>query len=274
MNVGRRQGSSVSSRLEDLRDLARMLDEGKISQSEYDIVKSEILEAPAEEWEPTADLVLPDEPEDENRDDEPDAGWRVAFARIPTIYRAATAGGVLVLVIGFFISGNGDAAGSVTAHRAAVASTSSGPAPESLGVALDGLAEGWNAVPDPPLITGGIMTSPETGPLDSFLHNFDGSAVLAGAYDPSDGSVYGLMAKTGLHNEAVSSLYVHLCYLLHPGSQECLDTFVQESGMFGRAHADLAGTEQAAEWEFAGHRWQLGIAGDVETIRVLSASTP
>ena len=251
-----------------------MLDEGKISQSEYDIVKTEILEAPAEEWEPTVDLALPDESEDGNRDDEPGAGWRVAFARIPTIYRVAAAGAVLVLVVGFMFSGNGDAAGSVTAHRASVASTPSGPAPESLGIALDDLTAGWNAVPDPPLIAGGVMTSPETGPLDSFLHNFDGSAVLAGAYDPSDGSVYALMAKTSLHNEAVSSLYVHLCYLLHPGSQECLDTFVEESGMFGLAHADLAGTEQAAEWEFAGHRWQLEIAGDVETIRVQSASSP
>jgi hypothetical protein len=237
-------------------------------------VKTDILEAPAEEWEPTADLVLPDESGDENRDDKPDASWRVAFARIPTIYRAAAAGAALVLFIGLSISGNGDAAGSVTAHGASVASASSGPAPESLGIALGELADGWNAVPEPPLITGGVMTSPETGPLDSFLHNFDGSAVLAGAYDRSDGSVYALMAKTSLHNEAVSSLYVHLCYLLHPGSQECLDTFVKESGMFGRAHADPAGTEQAAEWEFGGHRWQLGIAGDVETIRVQSASSP
>ena len=264
----------MSSRLEDLRDLARMLDEGKISQSEYDIVKSEILEAPAEEWEPTADLALPDEHEEENSEDGSDAGWQAAFARIPTIYRAAAAGAVLVLLIGSLLSGNGNAAGSVTADRASVASTSSGPAPESLGITLDGIAEGWNAMPDPPLITGGVVTSPETGPLDSFLHNFDGSAVLAGAYDPSDGSVYALMAKTALHSEAVSSLYVHLCYLLHPGSQECLDTFVETSGMFGRAHADLAGTDLAVEWEFAGHRWQLGIAGDVETIRVYSASSP
>jgi hypothetical protein len=251
-----------------------MLDEGKISKSEYDTVKTEILEAPAEEWEPIPDLVLPEESEDEILDEEPDAGWRVALARIPTIYRAAAAATVIVLVAGLMFSGNGDAAGSVTAHRASVASTSSGPAPESLGITLDGLAEGWNAVPDPPLIAGGVMTSPETGPLDSFLHNFDGSAVLAGAYDPIDGSVYALMAKTSLHNEAVSSLYVHLCYLLHPGSQECLDSFVEESEMFGRAHADLEGTDRAAEWEFAGHRWQLGIAGEVETIRVQSASGP
>ena len=180
---------------------------------------------------------------------------------------------MLVLVIGFFLNGNGDAAGSVTADRASNAPALSSPAPESLGIVLDDLADGWNAVPDPPLINGGVMTSPEAGPLDSFLHNFDGSAVLAGAYDPSDGSVYALMARSGLHEESVSSLYVHLCYLLHPGSQECLETFVEETGMFGRAHADLAGGEHTAEWEFEGQQWQVAIAGDVETIRVRAAES-
>ena len=191
-----------------------MLDEGKISQSEYDIVKTEILEAPAEEWLPTTDHAPPDEHEHESPDDEPVEGWRGTFDQIPTIYRVAAGGAVFALVMGFFLSGNGDAAGSVTADRASIASARSGPAPESLGIVLDSLADGWNAVPEPPLVSGGVMTSPEAGPLDSFLHDFDGSTVLAGAYDPSDGSVYALMARSGLHNESVSSLYVHLCYLL------------------------------------------------------------
>ena len=250
-----------------------MLDEGKISQSEYDIVKTEVLEAPAEEWEPPTAVAPPDEDEDKGPDDEKVAGWRRAFDQIPTIYRLAAAGAVLVLVIGFFLNGNGDAAGSVTADRASNAPAPSSPAPESLGIVLDDLADGWNAVPDPPLINGGVMTSPEAGPLDSFLHNFDGSAVLAGAYDPSDGSVYALMARSGLHDESVSSLYVHLCYLLHPGSQECLEAFVEETGMFGKAHADLAGGEHTAEWEFEGQQWQVAIAGDVETIRVRAAES-
>jgi hypothetical protein len=260
----------VSNRLEDLRDLARMLDEGKISQSEYDIVKTEVLEAPAEEWEPPTAVAPTDEGDDKGPDDQKVAGWRRVFDQIPTIYRLAGAGAVLVLVIGFLLNGNGDAAGSVTADRASNAPPPSSPAPESLGIFLDDLADGWNAVPEPPLINGGVMTSPEAGPLDSFLHNFDGSAVLAGAYDPSDGSVYALMARSGLHEELVSSLYVHVCYLLHPGSQKCLEAFVEETGMFGRAHADLAG---AAEWEFEGQQWQLDIAGDVETIRVRAAES-
>lgn len=251
-----------------------MLDEGKISQSEYDIVKTQVLEAPAEEWERSAEVAPPGEPEVESPGEESVAGWRGTLEQIPTIYRVAAVGAGLVLMIGFIFSGNGDAAGSVTADRASVAPAPSSPAPGSLGIVLNGLADGWNAVPDPPLIAGGVMTAPESGPLDSFLHNFDGSAVLAGAYDPSDGSVYALMAKTGLQSESVSSLYVHLCFLLHPGSQGCLDTFVEETGMFGRAHTDFAGTEHTADWEFEGHQWQLGIAGDVETIRVQAASSP
>ena len=251
-----------------------MLDEGKISQSEYDIVKTEVLEAPAEEWEPPAAVAPPDEDEDQVPDNEKVAGWRGAFDQIPTIYRLAAGGAVLVLVIGLFLNGNGDAAGSVTADTASNASAPSSPAPESLGIFLVDLADGWNAVPDPPLIKGSVMTSPEAGPLDSFVHNFDGSAVLAGAYDPRSGSVYALMARSGVHDESVSSLYVHLCYLLHPGSQECLEAFVEETGMFGRAHADFAGAEHAAEWEYEGHLWQVGIAGDVETIRVRAASSP
>ena len=251
-----------------------MLDEGKISQSEYDIVQTEVLEAPAEEWEPPTDVAPTDEHEDKELDDEKVAVWRGALDQIRIIYRLAAGGAVLVLVIGVFLNGNVDAAGGVTADTASDASAPSSPAPESLGIVLVDLADGWNAVPDPPLIKGSVMTSPEAGPLDSFVHNFDGSAVLAGAYDPSDGSVYPLMVRSGLHEESVSSLYVHLCYLLHPGLQECLEAFVDETGMFGKAHADFAGAEQAAEWEHDGHLWQVGIAGDVETIRVRAASSP
>jgi len=248
-----------------------MLDEGKISQSEYDIVKTEVLDAPAEEWESPTAVAPPEEDEDKGLDDEKVAGWRRTFDQIPTTYRVAAGGAVFVVMIGFFLNGNDDAAGSVSADRVSIASAASSPAPGSLGIVLDDLADAWNAVPEPPLINGGVMTSPEAGPLDSFLHNFDGSAVLAGAYDPSDGSVHALMTRAGLYEESVSSLYVHLCYLLHPGSQECLEAFVEETGLFGRAHADFAGGEHTAEWEFEGQQWQMGIAGDVETIRVRAA---
>ena len=68
-----------------------MLDEGKISQSEYDIVKTEVLEAPAEEWESPTAVAPPEEDEDKGPDDEKVAGWRGAFDQIPTIYRVRPA---------------------------------------------------------------------------------------------------------------------------------------------------------------------------------------
>jgi hypothetical protein len=273
MDIGRRQGSSVSSRLEDLRDLARMLDEGKISQSEYDIVMTEIIQAPAEDWEPEADLGPPDV-EEERHDEEPAAGWWKVIGQVPSRYRVAAVGAVIVLVAGFFLGGRGDAAGSVTVDRASVDSLSSSAATDSLGFRLDDLADGWNAVPDPPVITGGVRTTPEPGRLDSFLHRFDRSSLVAGAYDPGDGSVYALMAQSETHDSSVSSLYVHLCYLLHPGSQGCLDTFIEQTGTFGKSHADVALGEQRANWVFEGHKWQVDIRDDVETIRVQATSRP
>ena len=250
-----------------------MLDEGKISQSEYDIVKTELIEAPAQDWEPTADLVPPDEAEEEIPDEKRVAGWRGALDQVPTMYRVAAAGALAVLVAGFFLGGPSDAAGSVTANRNSAASPASSLATDSLGIRLDDLVDGWNNVPDPPLINGGIMTAPEPGRLDSFLYRFDRFSLFAGAYDPSNGSVYALMAQSEIDDPWVSNLYVHLCYLLHPGSQECLDTFIEETGMFGRAHADFAGTEHRANWDFEGHKWQLDILDDIETIRVQAIAT-
>jgi hypothetical protein len=80
-------------------------------------VKTELIETPPEEWEPTADLAPPDEAEEEIPDEERVAGWRGVVGRIPTIYRVAAAGAVVVLVTGFFLGGRSDAAGSVTADR-------------------------------------------------------------------------------------------------------------------------------------------------------------
>lgn len=121
----------MSSRLEDLRDLARMLDEGKISRGEDDIVKTELIQAPLEEWEAPADLTPPDEeiPDEEIPDEESAAGWRGVVGQVPTTYRVAAAGAAVVMVLGFFLGGRGDAAGSVTVERTLVASPASSPAP-------------------------------------------------------------------------------------------------------------------------------------------------
>jgi hypothetical protein len=180
----------------------------------------------------------------------------------------ALVGAVLVLVVGGVIATRSDATGTIPAVPRSQTTFPAAPPDESLGVSLEDLAEGWNAVEHPPRISGGITTSPEPGRLDSFLYRFNDSAMLAGAHDPADGHVYALMIRANLHYESVSNLYVHLCYLLHPGSQACLDTFIEETGMFGRTTADLIGTERSAAWAFEGHDWQFDIAADAETIRV------
>jgi hypothetical protein len=275
------QESNVSSRIEDLRDLARMLDDGKISQQEYDLVKADLLAAPADEWllgaRPVAggqEREALDGEETAERDEGPAARWLAMIVQIPVVYRAALVGGLLVLIVGVFIATGSDAAGTVPVSPRTQATTPAPPPPgESLGFTLDQLSDGWNQVEHPPLISGGLTTSPEPGQLDSFLHRFNDSAFLAGAYDPSNGHVSALMVSASLHYEAVPNLYVHLCYLLHPGSQECLEVFVEETGLFGKTAADLLDTEQTAAWEFEGDRWRFEIAADVETIRIQTAST-
>jgi hypothetical protein len=276
-----RYESDVSSRIEDLRDLARMLDEGKISQREYDIVKADLIRAPAEEWLAEAATSPPASTEEiaegdylPDVDETEPAGWLATIRDIPVAYRAALVGAVLVLVVGGFIASRGDASGTVAAATGSQAATiPSLPPEESIGVTLDQLVEAWNAVEHPPTISGGITTSPEPGPLDSFLHRFNDSAFLAGAYDPSTGHISALMASASLHYEAVSNVYVHLCYLLHPGSQPCLEVFIEETGLFGKSPADLIGTEQVAAWEFEDRMWRVEIADDVETIRIQASES-
>jgi hypothetical protein len=269
------RGTNVSSRIEDLRDLARMLDEGKISQSEYDIVKKDLLNAPSEEWLSAAVISQNDSSEEPTEvDDLPDGGagrwggWLAMILGIPTTYRLALVGAVLVLVVGGVIATRTDATGTIPAVPRSQTTIPAAPPDESLGVGLEDLAEGWNAVEDPPRISGGIVTSPEPGPLDSFLHRFNDSALLAGAYDPGNGYISGLMVSSSLHYAAAPNLYVHVCYLLHPGSQPCLEMYVEETGLFGKGPSDLIGTEKLVEWEFEGTEWRFEVADDIQTIRV------
>jgi hypothetical protein len=260
----------VSSRLDDLRDLAEMLDEGKITQNEYDVVKAELLDAPAEDWESPGQAAIDPEPEPES---DSTASWRALLAEFPPVYRAAAIGAGLVLVAGVFLAATSDTAGSVRADPTSIrAAAPAGPAPDSLGLLLTDLVGRWNEVEDPPTINGSVMTSPEPGRLDSFLHRFEGNAVLAGAYDPADGSVHALMARASLHDEAASGLFIHLCHVLQPGSQPCLDAFVEVTGTFGKPHSELAGTQTQLGWDLGGQAWELQIEDDVETIRVRSTS--
>jgi hypothetical protein len=139
----------------------------------------------------------------------------------------------------------------------------------SLGIRFEELAERWNALEEPPYLLKGISTTPEAGPLDSFTYRFDGGAVLAGAYNPSDQYIYALMAKAGLRHELATGMYVHFCYLLYPGTHECFDTYVEESGVFGKTADELSDGDHNALWLFEGNEWRLDIADGVQTMRVL-----
>jgi hypothetical protein len=248
-----------------------MLDEGKVTQEEYDKVKAELLDASAEEWEDPVPATIDDD--DAEPDLETTGARRGLLAGIPPIYRLAAVGAVLVLATGALLAAGGDTAGSVTADRSSIrAAVPAGPADDSLGVLLVDVSTGWNEVGDPPPINGGIMTSPEPGPLDSFLYRFESGAVLAGAYDPSDGSVHALMARASLHDEAAGSLFIHLCHLLQPGAQVCLDSYIEKTGTFGKTHDDLIGTDSNQTWELGDQTWELEIEADVETIRVGSSA--
>jgi hypothetical protein len=316
-----------------------MLDEGKITQREYEVVKTEILEAPAEEWATPSQVLeveaLPVDGESwpvetlngghqatatavlEAVEEEPESAlpeW-LAFAKeIPPLYWASvgaavltvffaglfspiawvTSGvsiaalvkvkqqsmrwmawaglavGVLFSMIGIFTSGS---PGSVEAQPLPAAS--SGPAdPDeipvgSLGIEFADLQEGWNALPDPPFILKGISVTPEAGVLDSFMYRFDDAALLAGAYNPDDGYVYALMAKIGIGHEAMSNMYVHLCYLLYPGTQECFDSFIEESGVYGKTPDELSEADSQSSWIFDGNEWRVEVVNDIQTIRVL-----
>lgn len=142
------------------------------------------------------------------------------------------------------------------------------PPDGSLGIRFDTLPEEWNAFGQPPFITTSIIRAPESAALDSFQYRFDSKTLVAGAYDPDDGYVYALLLRAGLNHESISQMYVRLCYLIHPGAQDCLNTFVEENNMFGKSPLDFVGLVHDETWTFEGNEWNLTISHDVQTIRV------
>ena len=142
------------------------------------------------------------------------------------------------------------------------------PPEGSLGIRLDTLPQEWNDFGQPPFITTSIIRAPESAALDSFQYRFDSKTLVAGAYDPDDGYVYALLMRAGLNHESISQMYVRLCYLVHPGSQDCLNAFIEENDMFGKSPLDFVGLVHDVTWTFEGNEWSLTISHDVQTIRV------
>jgi hypothetical protein len=138
----------------------------------------------------------------------------------------------------------------------------------SLGFQLNELTDLWNDLDQPPKITRGFSLSSEPGLLDGFVIRFDQGASLAGAYNPQDDFVYALSASSRLDHEAATTMYLHLCFLLHPYSQECIDAY-WEKGVDGGTPGDYLGTRHSAEWRIGGQTWRLAIVGNVQEVKVL-----
>ena len=140
--------------------------------------------------------------------------------------------------------------------------------PGSLGIYLDDLTDLWNSLPQSPGIAGGFVYNTEPGQYDSFIYRFGDWGRLAGAYDPSNDAVYALLATGQFSNEATSQLYLHLCFILNPYSQECIDNYFEKGLDYGTL-ADFGDVSHQAEWQMDDQTWRLEIEGNVLTIRVL-----
>ena len=142
----------------------------------------------------------------------------------------------------------------------------------ALGVGLGDLVDQWNALDEAPSITRGLTRNTEPGQYDSFIYRFGEWGRLAGAYDPATDSLRALLAAGQLSNEATSQLYLHLCFVLHPYSQECIDSYFQY-GLSDGTLADFGDTNHQASWQIEDQTWSVEIEGNVLTIRALGADT-
>lgn len=149
-------------------------------------------------------------------------------------------------------------------------STARNPIPGSLGLYIDQLTDAWNGVTTEPQIIAGLTRNSEVGDYDTFIYRFGGWGRIAGAYDPGTEAIYALLATGQLSETATSQLYVHLCFVVAPYSQECLDSY-KEVGLGGGLLEDFTDIEHAAEWSVGDHTWRLQIDQNVLVIRVYGA---
>ena len=185
------------------------------------------------------------------------------------------AGGVAVTAImigSLFVGGDNPSAVQSPIDNAALAPAAPAPAvPGSLGINIDDLTDLWNTPAEPPNITRGFVHNTEPGQYDSFIYRFGDWGRLAGAYDPSTDVLFALLATGQFSHEATAQLYLHLCFVVHPYSQECIDSYF-EQGLADGTLADFEDLGHQAEWQIDDQTWRLDIEGNVLTIRVLGAA--
>lgn len=141
------------------------------------------------------------------------------------------------------------------------------PIPGSLGIYMDQLTVLWNTVEGPPRITRGLTRHNEIGEFDTFIYRFGDWGSLAGAFDPDTEAVYALLATGSFTQPATAQLYVHVCFLVAPYSQECIDAY-HEQGLAGGTLEDFVDIVHEAEWTLGDDTWRLQIGHNLMAIRV------
>lgn len=185
------------------------------------------------------------------------------------VTNAAGVGLVVIIAIGLLGGEDRSSLTSAGSDNASTAPTPDPAQPGSLGVRLGDLTDLWNSVAEAPDISRGLTLNSEPGQYDSFIYRFGSWGRLAGAYDPSNDSLYALLATGQYRQEATEQLYLHLCFVVHPYSQECIDSYF-EKGLARGTLDDFIDTTHTAEWLLDGLTWRLEIESNVLTIRVLS----
>lgn len=182
-----------------------------------------------------------------------------------TLVGAAVA--AVMLVIGL-LSSTADVPESV--DRAAATPPVEDPHPAiagSLGIYMDQVADLWNGVDGPPRITRGLTRHTEIGEYDTFIYRWGDWGRLAGAFDPDNEAIYALLVSGQFSDGSTDQLYFHLCFVLAPYSQDCVDSF-NEQGLDGGTLGDFTDMRHEAEWAVGEHTWRLEIDENVMTIRV------
>ena len=254
-------GVQMSEKLNQLVDLSRLRDTGSISEEEFARLKEEVMGQDG----PEAEVEEANEPRGPTIRDR-----AIEFAReYPRVVGSAAGLFIVTAMVMIYLTG-GSGAGAVETPRGQAQTLPGSPLPEdSLAISSSDIVSMWNGLEQSPAMEGGILRSPEPGPFDGFSHKFDEANLLAGAYDPKDDTVYALMTRTSLTHPDISNMYLHLCYMLHPFSEGCIDAY-WEKGLNGKELGRFLEKDRTASWTFEGNEWRLEIVDGVQTLRVIS----
>lgn len=141
------------------------------------------------------------------------------------------------------------------------------PIAGSLGIYMDQVTELWNTVEAPPTINRGLIRQNEIGEYDTFVYRFGDGAQVAGAYGPDNDALYALLVSGPFDYPGTAQLYLHVCYMVAPFSQDCIDSYF-EQGLAGGTLDDFTDSVHQAEWVLGEHTWRLEIGQNLLAIRV------